>query len=170
MSGVDVVVGAGHNGLVAACYLARAGGEVVVLESLDRPGGGSRTEETVAGYRFDMHSVAHNIIRVQQLLHRRPAAAPAGLQQRPQVPGRQAGLDGSGSGDGAQRAELTSTGQAGASNQVRLPSTVGITPHAEARASTRTRPRPCTLSEPGARSTGSSRDPSPTSTRTTLPV
>jgi phytoene dehydrogenase-like protein len=59
-----VVVGAGHNGLVAACYLARAGRDVLVLEARDRPGGGARTEETVPGYRFDMHSVAHNMINM----------------------------------------------------------------------------------------------------------
>jgi phytoene dehydrogenase-like protein len=60
-------VGAGHNGLVAACYLARAGRDVLVLEALDRPGGGSRTEETVPGYRFDLHSVAHNMINMTDI-------------------------------------------------------------------------------------------------------
>jgi phytoene dehydrogenase-like protein len=63
----DVVVGAGHNGLVAACYLARAGREVLVLEALDGPGGGSRTAETVPGFRFDLHSVAHNMINMTSI-------------------------------------------------------------------------------------------------------
>ena len=68
MPGVDVVVvGAGHNGLVAACYLAKAGRDVLVVEQLDRPGGGSRTEETVPGHRFDLHSAAHNIINMTDI-------------------------------------------------------------------------------------------------------
>ena len=59
-----VIVGAGHNGLIAACYLARAGRDVLVLEQSTAPGGGSRTEERVPGYRFDMHAVAHNILNM----------------------------------------------------------------------------------------------------------
>src|SRR5215471_11872627 len=63
----DIVVGAGHNGLIAACYLAKAGRDVLVLEALDSPGGGARTEEVVPGYRFDLHSVAHNMINMTSI-------------------------------------------------------------------------------------------------------
>ncbi len=64
-----VIIGAGHNGLVAACYLAMGGRQVTVLEALPRPGGGSRTEERpgLAGYRFDLHSAAHNIINMTSI-------------------------------------------------------------------------------------------------------
>jgi phytoene dehydrogenase-like protein len=47
-----IVVGAGHNGLTAAFYLARAGVEVTVLEACDAVGGACKTEELVPGHHF----------------------------------------------------------------------------------------------------------------------
>ena len=46
-----VIVGAGHNGLVAACYLARAGVSPLVLERRGRVGGAAVTEEFHPGFR-----------------------------------------------------------------------------------------------------------------------
>lgn len=47
-----IVVGAGHNGLTAAAYLARAGRRVLVLERRDRVGGACTLEEPFPGYRM----------------------------------------------------------------------------------------------------------------------
>ena len=52
-----IIIGAGHNGLVAACYLAKAGLKPLVLERRDVVGGISITEEIVPGFRCS--SVAH---------------------------------------------------------------------------------------------------------------
>jgi phytoene dehydrogenase-like protein len=61
---VDVVViGSGHNGLVAACYLAGAGLSVEVVESDDVLGGAVSTVERWPGVRVDRGSSAHVIIR-----------------------------------------------------------------------------------------------------------
>ncbi len=64
-SGADraVVVGAGHNGLVAACYLARAGLDVEVVERDTVLGGAVSTVERFPGYRMDRGSSAHIMIR-----------------------------------------------------------------------------------------------------------
>lgn len=51
-----VVVGAGHNGLVAAAMLADAGWDVVVLEAQPQPGGAVKSAELVPGYTSDLFS------------------------------------------------------------------------------------------------------------------
>ena len=58
-----VVVGAGHNGLVAACYLAREGFDVEVIERDTVLGGAVSTVERWPGYRVDRGSSAHIMIR-----------------------------------------------------------------------------------------------------------
>ena len=52
-----IVVGAGHNGLTCAAYLARAGRRVLVLEAAGRLGGAAATREFAPGYRVS--SCAH---------------------------------------------------------------------------------------------------------------
>ena len=51
-----IIIGGGHNGLVCAAYLAKAGKKVTVLEAADQVGGAAATREFAPGYRA---SVAH---------------------------------------------------------------------------------------------------------------
>ncbi len=46
-----IVIGGGHNGLVAACYLAKAGLKTIVLERRAVVGGAAITEEFHPGFR-----------------------------------------------------------------------------------------------------------------------
>ena len=63
--GFDVVIaGGGHNSLIAAAYLARAGLRVVVVEAREVVGGDAATEElTLPGFRHDTCSTAHNLLQ-----------------------------------------------------------------------------------------------------------
>ncbi len=60
-----IVIGSGHNGLVAAAYLARAGLSVEVLERNDVAGGAVRSEElTEPGYVHDTFSSWHPLFKL----------------------------------------------------------------------------------------------------------
>src|SRR5256714_4279064 len=58
MSDRIVIIGAGHNGLVAACYLAKAGFAPLVLERRELVGGAAVTEEFHKGFRCS--TLAHS--------------------------------------------------------------------------------------------------------------
>ena len=60
-----VVIGAGHNGLVAAAYLARAGLEVEVFERRDVVGGACVTEELWPGVRASPGAYTVSLLRAE---------------------------------------------------------------------------------------------------------
>ncbi|NUM78152.1 FAD-dependent oxidoreductase, partial [candidate division KSB1 bacterium] len=51
-----IIIGAGHNGLVNAAYLARAGKQVLVLERRPLVGGATVTEESFPGFKYSVFS------------------------------------------------------------------------------------------------------------------
>src|SRR6478672_11127306 len=57
-----VVIGSGHNGLIAANYLAREGKSVLVLERRPIIGGATVTEELIPGYRLSTCSYVCNLL------------------------------------------------------------------------------------------------------------
>ncbi|HEY4634827.1 MAG TPA: NAD(P)/FAD-dependent oxidoreductase [Candidatus Limnocylindrales bacterium] len=58
-----VVIGGGHNGLISAAYLARAGMRTLVLEQRHVLGGAAVTEELFPGYRFSVFSYVVSLLR-----------------------------------------------------------------------------------------------------------
>lgn len=70
-----VILGGGHNGLVCAGYLARAGYKVIVVERRHKIGGAVVTEEIIPGYKFDLGGSAHILI------HHTPIVKDLSLEQ-----------------------------------------------------------------------------------------
>jgi len=58
-----IVIGGGHNGLVHAAYLARAGKKVLVLERRHVVGGAAVTEEIIPGFKFSVCSYLVSLLR-----------------------------------------------------------------------------------------------------------
>jgi len=58
-----IIVGGGHNGLVAACYLARAGLNVLVLERRHVLGGACVTEEVFPGFKVSRLAYVNSLFR-----------------------------------------------------------------------------------------------------------
>jgi phytoene dehydrogenase-like protein len=64
-----VVAGAGHNSLIAAAYLSRAGHRCLVLDARPVPGGGVASEELLLpGFRVDSCSTGHTLIQTNPVL------------------------------------------------------------------------------------------------------
>jgi phytoene dehydrogenase-like protein len=64
-----IIVGAGHNGLTCACYLAKAGRKVLVLEKRHIVGGAVCTQDDlIPGYKLDVGSSAHIMIHLTPVL------------------------------------------------------------------------------------------------------
>jgi phytoene dehydrogenase-like protein len=58
-----IVIGAGHNGLVTACYLARTGWKVLVLERRHVVGGACVTEEIFPGFKVSTAAYVNSLFR-----------------------------------------------------------------------------------------------------------
>ena len=60
-----LIIGAGHNGLVAANYFAKAGKKVMVVERRHLVGGAALTEELIPGFKFSRCSYVLSLLRPQ---------------------------------------------------------------------------------------------------------
>src|SRR5215813_2621408 len=58
-----IVIGAGHNGLVTAAYLAKAGWKVLVLERRPVVGGACVTEEVFPGFKVSTAAYVNSLFR-----------------------------------------------------------------------------------------------------------
>ncbi len=72
-----VIIGGGHNGLVCAAYLAKAGKKVTVLEAADQVGGAAATREFTPGFKASVahllylldEDISRELVRTQQQIY-----------------------------------------------------------------------------------------------------
>ncbi len=88
-----IVIGGGHNGLVNAGYLAKAGMKTLVLEQRPMVGGAAITEELVPGFKFTTFSYAISLMRPDIVEHLN--LVEHGMMVLPMPNTFQPGLDGS---------------------------------------------------------------------------
>ena len=60
-----IIIGAGHNGLVCACYLAKAGLKIRMLERRSVVGGAAVTEEFLPGFRNSAASYTVSLLQAK---------------------------------------------------------------------------------------------------------
>lgn len=67
-----IIIGAGHNGLVCAAYLLKAGYQVLLLEKRSVPGGAATTEEALPesapGFKFNLCAIDHEFIHLSPVV------------------------------------------------------------------------------------------------------
>jgi phytoene dehydrogenase-like protein len=78
-----VIIGAGHNGLACACYLARGGLKVKVLERRPRVGGAAVTEEFHPGFRNSVAAYTVSLLQAKVIRDLRLAEHGLRIVERP---------------------------------------------------------------------------------------
>jgi phytoene dehydrogenase-like protein len=78
----SIIIGAGHNGLVCAAYLAKSGQRVLVLEASDAPGGFAANREFHPGF---LASVAHSVSHFSQKISSDLKLASHGFEATPRT-------------------------------------------------------------------------------------
>ena len=81
-----IVIGAGHNGLICAAYLAQAGIDVLVVEARDSVGGCASTVDALDGARVNICNCEHTMVRATPIADELGLAA-HGLRYLPVDPG-----------------------------------------------------------------------------------